>query len=234
MSNVSLFIGGISPLPESRRPTGMFKHAAGGPHHLGSEGFSGDEQADRRVHGGPDKAVHLYPAVHYGRLATAFPDAAGELKPGSMGENISSPTLDESQVRIGDVFALGDARLQVCQPRNPCWKIDDRFGVAGMAAFIAEQWLTGWYFRVVQPGAVAPESTLLLVEAAAGAPTLAAAMALWATHRPAPAALRQLAETPGIASGWQRKILDRLAWLENNPGSFVPAAPTFHVKPETL
>ncbi len=231
MTSISLFIGSIAPLPGSGRPTGMFKQPVRAALQLGPEGFAGDQQADRRVHGGPEKAVHLYPAVHYARLAEKFPEAASQLQPGSLGENISSPTLDETRVRIGDIFRLGAARLQVCQPRSPCWKIDDRFGCDGMAAYIAEQHLTGWYFRVVQPGMVTPEASLDLVETAADAPTLAAAMALWAAHRPAPAALRQLAATPGIAAGWQRKIVDRLAWLEKQGGQESPP-PGFHVKPE--
>ncbi|HQU80112.1 MAG TPA: MOSC domain-containing protein [Azonexus sp.] len=226
MARISLFIGTIAPLPESGRPTGMFKHPVGTALQLGIEGFAGDQQADRRVHGGPEKAVHLYPAAHYARLAERFPEAADQLEPGSLGENISSHTLDETQVRIGDIFQLGEARLQLCQPRSPCWKIDDRFGVDGMAAFIAEQRLTGWYFRVLQPGTVTPDATLDLVEPAANASTLAAAMTLWQAHRPALEALRQLAATPGIASGWQRKIVDRLGWLEKQP------PPAFHVKPE--
>ena len=230
MSRISLFIGGIAPLPDSRRPTGMFKHPVRAAVHLGPEGFSGDEQADRRVHGGPEKAVHLYPATHYARLAERFPQAAAQLQPGSLGENVSSPALDETRVHIGDIFRLGEARLQVCQPRSPCWKIDDRFGVDGMAAYIAEQCLTGWYFRVLQPGMVTPEAALDIVEVA-DAPILSAAMALWATHRPAPDALRQLAATPGIAAGWQRKIVDRLAWLETQGGQASPP-PAFHVKPE--
>ena len=232
MARISLFIGTIAPLPDSGRPTGMFKHPVRTPLQLGFEGFIGDEQADRRVHGGPEKAVHLYPATHYGRLAERFPEAADQLQPGSLGENISSPTLDETQVRIGDIFQLGEARLQLCQPRSPCWKIDDRFGVDGMAAFIAEQRLTGWYFRVLQLGMVAPDATLDLVEPAANASTLAAAMILWQTHRPALEALRQLAATPGIAGGWRRKIVERLAWLEKQPGQTAPAPPAFHVKPE--
>lgn len=231
MSNISLFIGSIAPLPESGRPTGMFKHPVNGPLHLGQQGFAGDEQADRRVHGGPDKAVHLYPAVHYGRLAQAFPQVASQLKPGSLGENISSPTLDESLVRIGDVFRLGAARLQVCQPRNPCWKIDARFGVDGMAAFIAEHHLTGWYFRVLLPGVVAPGDTLDLVEPGDEGLSLAQAQQLCQLHRPTPLALRQLAATPGIAAGWQRKIVERADWLEKHAGRPSPP-PAFHVKRE--
>ncbi len=231
MSNVSLFIGTIALLPESSRPTGMFKYPVGGPLHLGSEGFAGDEQADRRVHGGPDKAVHLYPAVHYERLAQAFPEAASRLRPGSLGENISSPTLDESRVRIGDVFGLGEARLQLCQPRSPCWKIDARFGVDGMAAYIAEHHLAGWYFRVLLPGIVAPCDTLDIVEPGDDRLSLAQALQLWHSHRPTPLALRQLAATTGIAADWQRKIIERSDWLERHAGRPSPP-PAFHVKPE--
>ena len=232
MENASLFIGGIAPLPQSGRPTGMFKQPVGAPLFLGPEGFAGDQQADRRVHGGPEKAVHLYPAAHYARLAEKFPEAAGKLRPGSLGENISSTTLDETRVRVGDVFQLGAAQLQLCQPRSPCWKIDDRFGVDGMAAFIAEQRLTGWYFRVVQPGEVAPDARLELVEPAPDTFNLATAMALWQEHRPALETLRQLAAAPGIANGWQRKILDRISWLEKQLGQPVLPVAAFHVKPE--
>ena len=234
MASTSLFIGTVAPLPESGRPTGMFKQPVRAPLRLGLEGFVGDQQADRRVHGGPEKAVHLYPAAHYARLAGRFPEAAEQLLPGSLGENISSTMLDETLVRVGDIFQLGEARLQLCQPRSPCWKIDDRFGVDGMAAFIAEHRLSGWYFRVIQTGTVAPDASQELLEPAANAPTLADAMVLWQAHRPALDALRQLADTPGIASGWQRKILDRLTWLEQQPGAYAPPVAAFHVKPETF
>ena len=232
MHSVSLFIGGISPLPESGRPTGMFKRPVTAAAQLGPEGFAGDEQADRRVHGGPDKAVHLYPAAHYARLATAFPEAAGALVPGSLGENISCASLDEGNVRVGATFSLGTARLQVCQPRNPCWKIDDRFAADGMAAFIAEHGLTGWYFRVLQPGIVAPGDTLECLDAAPEAPTLAAAAALWREHRPPVARLYRLANCPGIAAGWRDKVAARADWLAGR--SIIEAAPppAFHVKPE--
>ncbi|MCL2636214.1 MAG: MOSC domain-containing protein [Betaproteobacteria bacterium] len=84
MAHIALFIGGLRPLPESSRPTGIFKQPAAARLRLDREGFVGDRQADRRVHGGPEKAVHLYPAAHYVRLAERFPDATGQLLPGSM------------------------------------------------------------------------------------------------------------------------------------------------------
>lgn len=223
MAHITLFTGGISALPKSGRPSGIYKQQVNTPIELGINGFAGDQQADLRVHGGPEKAVHLYPATHYAKLAARFPDAARLLIPGSIGENISTADLDESSVRIGDIFRLGAARVQVCQPHNPCWKIDERYSAEGLAAFIAEQDLTGWYWRVLEPGCISPDDPLELDQAAA-APTLAAAMALWREHRPAPDDLEQLAATPGIATGWQRKIRDRAAWLRQQP---------FHVKPDS-
>lgn len=230
MADVSLFIGGIRPLPESGRPTGIYKQAVTTALELGPEGFIGDQQADRRVHGGPDKAVHLYPAAHYAKLASHFPEAARQLVIGSLGENLSAE-IDENDVRIGDIWRLGTARLQVCQPRNPCWKIDERFGCDGMAAYIAEHRLTGWYWRVLTPGRVAPGEALEL-ESAADTFTLAEAMLRWQAHRPALADLEKLAAAPGIADHWRQKIVTRAAWLRNNPDQAAPAVKAFHVKPE--
>lgn len=216
MANVSLFVGNIRPLPESGRPTGMYKQPVQGDITVGPSGFKGDHQADLRVHGGPDKAVHLYPARHYTLLAQQFPEAAELLVIGSLGENISTADLDETDVRIGDIWRLGNALLQVCQPRSPCWKIDERFSTEGMAAFIAEHRLTGWYWRVLLPGVVAPGDSLEIDQLAQGAFTLSEAMRVWQAHRPALNDLEMLAATPGIAENWQQKIKARIDWLRKN------------------
>ncbi|MCK6390157.1 MAG: MOSC domain-containing protein [Azonexus sp.] len=210
---VSCFAGRIRTLPESGRPSGIYKTLLTAPSRIGPEGFVDDQQADRRVHGGPEKAVHLYPADHYRRLAERFPEVASQLVAGSIGENISVSGLDETTVRIGDIWSLGSARLQICQPRNPCWKIDERYGMEGMAAFIAEHRLTGWYWRVLTEGSYQPGDTLQCEIPAADALTLDQAMVLWAAHRPAPEPLQQLADTPGIAGQWRDKIVRRIAML---------------------
>lgn len=209
---VRLFAGSLRPLPESGRPTGIYKSPVSGPVTIGPTGFADDQQADHRVHGGPEKAVHLYPLPHYQRLAERFPDLAATLVAGSLGENISAP-LTESEVHIGDIFALGSARLQLCQPRNPCWKIDERFGQEGMALFIAEQGIAGWYFRVLNPGSAAPGDTLSLVERPAGSYPLGDALTCLRQHRPDPAALETIAQATGINPAWRDNILDRAARL---------------------
>lgn len=212
-SEISIFMGGIRPLPPDNKPTGIFKRLIEGPVWVGGEGLAGDAQADRRVHGGPEKAVHQYPAAHYARLAAAFPEAAPALVIGAMGENLSAPGWDEGSVAIGDVFRFGDATLQVSQPRSPCWKIDQRFGVEGMAAFVAEQRITGWYFRVLEEGMVEPGGGFERIGRNADPLSIAELLALWAEHRPDPQRLHEVARIPGLSSRWVAKLADRAARL---------------------
>lgn len=216
MAMVTLFLGGIRPLPPENQPTGMFKREHAQPVWLGKEGLAGDAQADRRVHGGAEKALHQYPVGHYARLAAAFPDAAPLLVPGSIGENLSVPGWDEAKVCIGDVFRLGDARIQVAQPRSPCWKIDRRYGAEGMAQFIAECGLTGWYYRVVEEGEVAAGCAFELVERPAPHMTVARVLELHRTQRPPLAELEALAKTPGLSPNWAKKVVERIEWLRRN------------------
>jgi len=205
----ALFLGGIRPLPPDNGPTGIFKQPVEMPVWLGKEGLAGDAQADRRVHGGPEKALHQYPVAHYARLAEAFPDAAPLLMPGSLGENLSVPGWDEVNISIGDVFQLGDAKIQVSQPRSPCWKIDHRFGADGMAQFIAEQRITGWYFRVLEEGAVEPGAGFARIERNFRPLPVATLLSVWAAHRPDPTYLLELSRAPGLSPGWVKKLVDR-------------------------
>jgi MOSC domain-containing protein YiiM len=210
---IAIFMGGIRPLPPDNKPTGIFKRLIEGPVWVGTEGLTGDAQADRRVHGGPEKAVHQYPVEHYPLLAAAFPEAGPALIAGSMGENLSASGWDEASVAIGDVFRCGDATLQVSQPRSPCWKIDQRFGVEGMAGTIAERGITGWYFRVLEEGAVEPGVGFERIDRPADPLSIAALLALWAEHRPDPQRLQDVARLPGLSSRWVAKLEDRAARL---------------------
>lgn len=211
-----LFAGQVRAMPGDGRPTAIFKQPVDGRVRIGPEGLDCDAQADRRVHGGPEKAVHHFPLETHARLAQAFPEAAGTLGAGGLGENLSTTGVTEDGVCIGDVFRLGSARVQLCQPRTPCWKIEARHGVDGMTRYIADAGIAGWYYRVLASGEVGLGDELELLERAADAITVAD---FWRTvheHRPAHAALERLLAAPGLASGWQRKLRDRLDWLRAN------------------
>lgn len=215
MATVQLFIGGLTRIAAHGQSTGIYKSAVAGPLDLTVDGLRGDAQADRRVHGGPDKAIHHYAADDYALLAARLPAIADRLVPGSIGENVSSRGFDEGSVCIGDIFHLGRAVLQVSQPRSPCWKIDHRYVCDGVARLIAETGLTGWYYRVLEPAAVCSGEELELSERLPGAISLQELWRLWREHRPDPEELARLAAAPGLTAAWRRKLLDRSGWLRN-------------------
>ena len=142
--------------------TGFLKSPAEGDHWLGYEGFRGDEQADRRYHGGSEKAVCVYPAEHYPywRETLVLP----EMGHGAFGENLTISGLVENDVCIGDIFALGGALVQVSQPRQPCWKLARRWRVKDLAAQVERTGFTGYYFRVPRHGPVQAGDVLTLKE----------------------------------------------------------------------
>lgn len=211
-----LYAGSVQAMPGDGRPTAIFKQPVPGPMAVGPEGLIGDSQADRRVHGGPEKAIHHFPLETHVRLAAMFPDAAATLVAGALGENISTVGLTEAEVCIGDVFALGTALVQLCQPRTPCWKIEARHGVDGMTRAIADAGIAGWYYRVLATGTVAVGDRYELVDRAAGAPTLVRFWQIVHEHRPPLGELEALRDAPGLASNWQRKLAERIAWLSRN------------------
>lgn len=132
---------------------------------IGPEGIEGDEQGDRRFHGGLDKAVHHYPFDHYAAWHGDLPFPTPLLETaGAFGENLSTLGLTEETVCIGDVFRVGTVILQVSQGRQPCWKLNHRFGVKDMARRVQSTGRTGWYYRVLEPGVAAAGDDIALVE----------------------------------------------------------------------
>ncbi len=175
-------------------------------------GIVGDEQADRRYHGGPDQALHQFAIGSFTTLVQAWPTLAGIAVPGSIGENLSCPQLDETQVCIGDCFRIGEIEVQVTQPRRPCSKIDARFGVHGLARFILAQRMPGWYLRVLRAGELAVGDALTLIARPNPEVTLARLLALNAQHRPAKSELQQLIDCAGLGADWRRRLRERLAY----------------------
>jgi MOSC domain-containing protein YiiM len=111
--------------------------------------LDGDGQADLEVHGGEDKAVYAYPCEH---IATWADERGQELGPAAFGENLTVAGWLESDVCIGDLWAWGDAILEVCQPRWPCYKLGLYRGDQTILARLRTTGRTGWYLRVLQTG----------------------------------------------------------------------------------
>jgi MOSC domain-containing protein YiiM len=120
--------------------------------HIELNGAIEDEQGNKKLHGGPEMAMHQYSQQSYEILRKQFPNIAQNLLFGSIGENISAPKMNDETVFIGDTYRIGSVVLQVNSPRAPCVKINQRYGVRNMDLFIAEQRITGWYYRVIETG----------------------------------------------------------------------------------
>ncbi|HEY9540916.1 MAG TPA: MOSC domain-containing protein [Luteimonas sp.] len=148
----ALLAGTAKPYTRPGSRSAIDKHPLAGTVTIGELGFAGDEQGDPRVHGGPDKAVHHYAFDHYPAWREDIGDSPLLRVPGAFGENISTRGLDEDNVCLGDRFELGTALLEVSQGRQPCWKLNDRFGVPDMVRRVQSSGRTGWYYRVLRPG----------------------------------------------------------------------------------
>lgn len=161
----AVLVGKAAPFGPPGRTSAIAKSPVDGPRPVGPEGFLEDEQADRRVHGGPDKAVHHYPLDHHAAWRDELGGDAPFLgQPGAFGENIATLGLIEADVCVGDRFRAGTALLEVAQGRQPCWKLNHRFGVADMARRVQATGRTGWYYRVLEPGLAAAGDSVVLVE----------------------------------------------------------------------
>ena len=148
-------------------------------------GLITDEQADRKHHGGPLKAVHQLAPATYERINTEF---SLKVRVGTLGENLTTeavnglPEMTESTVCIGDVFQYGghfengqdnsndgdSVQLRIVQPRRPCYKINDQIGqftkVPNIAAWVSKQGISGWYFQVVTDGLINADLPVYLIE----------------------------------------------------------------------
>ncbi|CAN7213950.1 MOSC domain-containing protein [Brucella pseudogrignonensis] len=206
----SLLAGQIAPLGPRGAPSGIDKKPVSGPVRLLREGLECDAQGDRKVHGGPEKAVHHYPHDHY---ATWVDDVGKNPRlemPGAFGENISTTGLTEHNVAVGDRFRLGSALVEVSQGRQPCWKLNARFDITDMAIRVQKSGRSGWYYRVVEEGIVSEGDTMRLVERLSPEWTLHRVWHLLYVDMLNYEELALMAQIPHLADGWKRYAVRRL------------------------
>jgi MOSC domain-containing protein YiiM len=157
--------------------TAIHKQTAPGSVAVGPLGLEGDEQADLSVHGGPSKAVYLYPAEHHGFWDDARREAGAQtartqmlieersqaLGPGAMGENLSTRGLTEDMLWIGDELHLPDAVFVVSEPRMPCFKFNAAMGFTHASKRMVQSGFCGAYVSVRTAGRVQAGDPMRLV-----------------------------------------------------------------------
>ncbi len=167
--------------------------------------LEGNKQGDLKHHGSLDQAVLLYAATNY----PLWQEELGrqDIGPGGFGENFTVDGLSEETACVGDIYALGEARIQVSGPRYPCWKIERRWGMAGLTAKAGETGRTGWYCRVLQEGLIELGMPITLIERPYPAWTIALINSFAHHHNRDVETAQAIAACPLLNEFWQRYIV---------------------------
>jgi MOSC domain-containing protein YiiM len=183
--------------------TGICKRAIQGPVLLTTLGFEGDGVANTRYHGGPDKAVCVYCASHYPlweeELGRALPRAA-------FGENLTICGFEEQQICVGDVLQLGQARVQVTQPRQPCRTPALRLECDDLVERIVHTGRCGYYLRVLKEGTVRAADRLVRAERDPHQVTVARAHRVRHLGEDGRDGLEQVLAVPALSTSWRRTL----------------------------
>lgn len=196
------------PVKEHTVTTAIFKQPVAGRVMLRRLNLEGDQQADLSVHGGPDKAVYLYPVEHYAFWRAQFP--AMELPYGMFGENLTIAGLREDEVCIGDAFQVGEAELVVTEPRVPCYKLGIRFDRADVLKRLLRSRRTGWYCSVARAGEVDAGDPITRLRRDPHGVTVSDIVALYSADRHNRELLRRAVALPALSARWREHFQQRL------------------------
>jgi MOSC domain-containing protein YiiM len=187
--------------------TGIFKEPVAGPVAVRRDNLDGDRQADLTVHGGPNKAVYGYASEHYPYWRKQFPNM--ELPWGVFGENLTTEGVSEDSLHIGDVVRVGSAVLRVVQPRQPCYKLQIRFGRDDIIQRFLVSGRSGFYFSIVQEGAVEAGSVIEVVSRDENQVTIADIHRLYLGVVPDPELLQRALRVPVLPEGLRGSLVKR-------------------------
>lgn len=196
--------------------TGIFKEPVDGRVTVRTLNLDGDRQSDLSVHGGPYKAVYLYPSEHYEFWKQELPDMT--LPWGMFGENLTTTGLFETEVHIGDRFRVGTAELMVTQPRMPCYKLGIRFGRADIIKRFLASERTGFYFSVLKEGELGAGDEVKLLERNASGVRVVDVTRLYSSERENVDLMRRAIATEALPDSWRNYFMKRIRNLEQQEG----------------
>jgi MOSC domain-containing protein YiiM len=177
--------------------TGIFKNAVAHPVAVVGVNLAGDDQADRRVHGGEDKAVYAYAREDY----EWWEEELGRpLGPGTFGENLTTFGVAVSEAQIGERWRVGSAELEVCQPRTPCYKLGMKMDDPHFVRAFAQALRPGAYLRIVREGMVTPADRVDVVKPANPTLTVRDVAEIYVFDR---ARAAELLAVPALSVGWR-------------------------------
>jgi MOSC domain-containing protein YiiM len=196
--------------------TGIFKEPVAGRVMLRTLNLDGDRQADLSVHGGPSKAVYVYPSEHYDYWKRELPGM--NLPWGMFGENFTSAGLLESKVNIGDRFRIGSAVVMVTEPRMPCYKLGIKFGRSDIVKKFLASERTGFYFAVLQEGEVCAGDPMELIEKTDDSIRVSDITRLYTRDKHNLGLLRRAVEVEALPESWKSYFHERIDKLTGRGG----------------
>jgi MOSC domain-containing protein YiiM len=191
--------------------TGICKSPVAARVRVNALNIDGDRQADLTVHGGPSKAVYVYPSEHYHFWRRELGDDA--LSPGGFGENLTTEGLLEKELNIGDRFCAGSVELVVTEPRLPCYKLGVRFNRDDMVKRFLRSRRTGFYCAVGQEGELGAADTITFLGRDPGGVTVADITRLYAFDKQDLGAIRRAAELKALPESWRSYFRGRVEQL---------------------
>jgi len=193
--------------------TAIFKEPVAGRVMMRTLNLDGDRQADLSVHGGPEKAVYIYPSEHYAFWKRELPDM--DLPWGMFGENFTTEGMFETVINIGDRFRIGSAEVMVTQPRMPCYKLGIRFGRTDiLKRFLASE-RTGFYFSVLKEGEVGAGDEFELTEKNAAGVRVVDITRLYSSDKENVDLMRRAIATEALPNNWRSYFLKRIESLNS-------------------
>jgi MOSC domain-containing protein YiiM len=188
--------------------TSIFKEPVTGRVAMRRLNLDGDRQADLSVHGGPEKAVYVYPAEHYQFWRNEFPNM--ELPWSMFGENLTVEGLQEDTVNIGDQFRIGSARVVVTQPRMPCYKLGIKFKRDDILKRFLVSGRSGFYLAVLEEGEVEAGDPITLIKRNENGVTVADITRLYTSDKHNLSALRKAVAVEALPEGWREYFYERI------------------------
>lgn len=188
--------------------TAIFKQPIDGRVMLRTLNLDGDRQADLSVHGGPTKAVYVYPAEHYEFWRHELPEM--ELSYGMFGENFTVTGFSETSLNIGDEFQIGSARVTVSEPRMPCYKLGIRFGRTDIIKRFLVSERSGFYLAVLEEGEVGAGDEFQLIKRNEPSVTVNDVVRLYSRDRTNKDLLLRAISVEELPEGWRSYFEERL------------------------
>ncbi|TKH29501.1 MOSC domain-containing protein [Bacillus cereus] len=193
--------------------TGINKKQVKEPVYLSFVKFNGDGQADLVHHGGVDKAVCVYTGDHYPYWEKELNQ---DLVYGAFGENITVSGMSEEDVCIGDTFELGQAIVQVTQPRQPCFKLAKKYNIPKLPLYFQETGYTGFYFRVLKEGWLSSVDTLKRLQSDPKGVSVAFANRIMHKEKQNIEGVKRILEVNALSNSWRKSFEKRISGEEIN------------------